>query len=84
VNPFHLFLGTRSVNIKDMWRKKRGARPPVHIGAAHPQTPFTNADVRRIRRICATGRHQSRLAREYGVSPAAINAIVRRKTWTHI
>lgn len=84
VNPEHLFLGTRKENLEDMRAKGRGSKPPLRRGAAHPMTPFTEQDIRGIRARASAGENQSAMAREFGVSSAAINSIVHRRSWTHV
>lgn len=69
-NPTHLFLGTQSDNIIDMYRKSRG-------GAR-----LTPDDIRTIRtRHAAGGISYKDLAQEYGVSKSAIEGAVSRRKW---
>lgn len=79
VNPAHLFLGTQADNMADMARKGRNQR-----GADHHQAILTESDVRSIRTRHAAGEKQNALAREYGLSKAAINLIVLRRNWRHV
>jgi hypothetical protein len=54
------------------------------VGEGHPSNRFTVEDVYDIRRRGAAGENQRQMAREYAVTPSAINAIIKRKTWTHL
>jgi hypothetical protein len=75
VNPAHLFLGTRSDNMKDMVAKRR------MIG----NVKLTEHQVREIRNKYANGRITLKsLSREYGISLEGIHGIIRRRTWKHI
>lgn len=94
-NPSHLFLGTQSENLADMWRKERGKKGDKHYarntpeklarGEQHGQSRLTEDQVREIRLMYATGLHsQSSLAKLFGVSQMSISKICRRETWKHI
>lgn len=95
-NPVHLFLGTLSDNMQDMWDKGRHA-PPVNKsgrdwapkgghrkGEAHLSARLTTADVLLVREQYAAGNGLTMLAGRYGVTKQAIRAIVLRKTWRHV
>lgn len=79
INPDHLFLGSDAENTADRHTKGRDAR-----GERHGRTHLTDADVRAIRAASADGVSQSALGRQYGLTQAAIWAIVHRKTWSHV
>lgn len=80
VNPAHLFATSPAGNTADMIRKGRG-----NHGERHHKTPLTEADVLWIREAYRTGeKNQMQLAAHFGISQAAVSAIVRRKSWTHI
>lgn len=81
VCPDHLFLGTNDDNMADMrakGRSQRGQRNGRHV--------FTPEQIREIRRRGAHHHYGlwTQLAREYGVSPTAIQSIVLRKNWGHV
>jgi len=81
-NPRHLFLGTASDNMKDMWAKNRHPRP---IGEKNNHAKLTKSSVLTIRDMYASGKyHQKDLAKLYHVSQALISAIITRRNWTHI
>lgn len=78
VNPDHLFLGTRQDNIDDRERKGRGAR---FYGEAHPRSTLTEEIVREIR---TDGRPTRFIAADYGINPATVRKVKRRKLWGHV
>ena len=80
VNPSHLFIGTHSDNMRDMFAKGRCLR----AGDAHPAAKVTEKDVLAIRAASATGESQSSLAKRYGVTVANISLIRRGVTWSHV
>ncbi len=92
VRPSHLFLGTRSDNMRDASLKGKLKRSEAHkkrIGETHSgeQNYFhrlTEAQVREIRSLnlprYAQGRYRD-LARKYGVIPATISNVVKGRTW---
>lgn len=82
-NPSHLFLGTMSDNMHDMWSKGRHA-PPARIGEGHHSAKLTEDDIRQIRALAASGVFQRVIAEQYGVTQTNVGQIVRRKTWTHV
>jgi hypothetical protein len=81
-NPEHLFLGTNTDNMRDMFRKGRANRAQ---GERNGATKLTAAQVRAIR-AQYTGRsgQQTELAREFQVYQSTISSIVLRKTWIRV
>lgn len=83
VNPSHLFLGTVPENNADMVAKSRQARGEMKTTIAI----LREEDVRAIR-LRYIPRHRihgaSAIAREYGMDPRSICAVVRRENWRHI
>jgi Mor family transcriptional regulator len=57
---------------------------PVDHSLLHQNTMLTSQGVRDIRRRYAAGETQADLAREYGVSPSNMYAVVNNKTWRDI
>lgn len=84
VNPSHLFLGTQADNIQDC--KAKGRYKLVHgsNGEANAQAKLCKAQIRLIRSALASGICQAQIARAFGVTPACISSIARRRTWRHI
>jgi hypothetical protein len=76
VNPAHLFLGTRTENNADMFRKKRNA-----VGTRHPRAKITEDDVRAIR---ASSEHNGAAAARYGISDSSVSRIRLRQSWAHV
>lgn len=94
VRPEHLFLGTQADNMADAARKGRTARGDRSGPRLHPErmtrgerrrdAKLTDAVVRVIRARHAAGTKQVDLARDYGVCRQTIQALLLRKTWTHV
>lgn len=81
VNPDHLFLGTRTDNMRDCARKGRIRRPPMG-GERNPRAILTAAQVAEIRaRYAAGGVLQRDLAAEYGVALPTIGHVLSGKNW---
>jgi hypothetical protein len=79
VNPGHLFLGTHLDNMDDMRAKGRNRQPR---GESTAQAKLTEPKVLEIRRLYASGGYtQTELGDDFGVTQAAISAIVTRKNW---
>lgn len=79
----HMFLGSITDNINDMWRKGRGKNAPFERGEKQWNSKMVPDQVRDIRNK-ATTQSQASIAREYGMSTPGINAIVLRRSWKHI
>lgn len=81
-NPAHLFIGTHADNSMDMVRKGRAASLP---GELSPHTDLTEAQVREIRAMYATGEFtQKEIGRRFGISGSGVGMIVRRQNWRHV
>lgn len=79
-NPHHLFLGTKSDNMKDMVSKGRSNK-----GSDVNTNKLTEVQVKEIRLYYKKGEmNKSELARKYGVYHTNIASIVNNKTWKHI
>lgn len=75
----HLFIGTRSDNMRDMFAKGRH-EVAMRRGDAHHRTVLTDAQIGEIRaRTTGTYGEKSALAREYGVSANHIGWILSGK-----
>jgi predicted XRE-type DNA-binding protein len=79
VNPKHLFLGTQADNVQDMMNKGRHAD---QRGELQSNVKLSEQQVLWIR----SNNHLSRkqVAEHFGVHPATITDIIKRRTWTHI
>jgi hypothetical protein len=84
VNPAHLFTGTHSDNMRDMWEKRRHAIPKVR-GELNPMSKLTQTKVDEIRSLYqrgVTGEFSLKgLSLCFGVSKSLIGLIVNYKVW---
>lgn len=87
-NPAHLFLGTHTDNVRDMYKKGRAGchlRPErLARGDRHGNSKLRESDIPTIRSMCLKGVHQRIIAKQYGVSQSQITAINTGKTWRHV
>jgi predicted DNA-binding protein (UPF0251 family) len=81
INPAHLFLGTRSDNVRDAVRKGRST---PQYGEFNPQAKLCAPVVQAIRRAAMLGCSQASLGRQYGVRQSTIWKILRRERWKHV
>lgn len=76
----HLRWATGSENALDKWPQGR-----MPHGEAHHKARLTEEKVRSIRERFAAGSiTKADLAREHGVTPQSIGAVIARTTWTHV
>jgi hypothetical protein len=78
VNPAHLFLGSHSENMKDMYRK---GRHPGHAGELNGQAKLSLEKAKQIRCRRAKGETAVELASEYGVAKTTILKVLRGQSW---
>jgi len=83
VNSEHLFLGTHTDNMHDMFAKGRGIVARAR-GEQNGSAKLTEEKVRRIFQLRREGWMQARLALEFGVSETSITLILSRKRWAHL
>lgn len=81
VNLDHLFVGSRTDNMRDCAAKGRVVIPRLR-GEELTQSKLMDSDVIAIR--AAVGKSQRAIAAEYGLSKSTIGHILRRKTWRHL
>ena len=70
VRPDHLFLGTRSDNMRDCSDKGRTPRAKINRDTAEY-----------IRRCCKAGQTQASVAAKHGITPTQVGRIVRGTCW---
>lgn len=70
---------TRRGNLAD----KRGHGTQTR-GEAHPVSKLTEADVREMFRLRASGMTQAKIAHRFGVSHSLPHLIFKRKLWSHL
>jgi len=80
-NPEHLFIGTHTDNMRDMFVK--GRRKPAN-GEKISTARLTEEQVRDIRTRYAQGVRIMVLSREFGVCRATIKNVVDRQAWKHV
>lgn len=78
-NPSHLTVGTNKENTKDKVNKERQAR-----GEKLPHSKLTEEDVLKIRDLSCEGYTQTAIAKEFGVTQAAISYMLCGNSWSHV
>ena len=79
VNPDHLYIGTPSDNMRDMYeRGRQGNRPK---GENHHENRLNWNKVAETRKMSGEGVKNTIIAEKYGVSDAMIGKIVRGLSW---
>jgi hypothetical protein len=81
VRPDHLFLGTQEDNVRDCrekgrWNDRRGSK--------NARSVLRESDIPEIRRRAKAGTTRAQLAREYGITWAAMRDVVNGKHWRHV
>lgn len=84
VRPNHLYVGTMSDNMKEMWNKGRHSTPGRRKGEASHLSKLTAEQVIRIRALARQGLTQQAIATQFGVTQTNVGQIVSRKIWAHI
>ena len=79
VNPHHLVLGTYKDNTQDAVSRDRMAR-----GERNSQAKLTADQAREIRCRWKAGVRQVDLAKEFGISQAAVSLVCTRKNWRRV
>lgn len=79
VNPDHLYIGTASDNMRDMYRRNRSGERPK--GEKHHSARLNWQKVREIRKLALSGVRNTVLAEQFGVSKVMVGKIVRNLSW---
>ena len=84
VNPFHLFSGTNTDNMKDKVAKGR-CYTGNQKGQSNGNSKLTDSVVKEIRLLYNGGGYTTvQLGKKYGVTRSTISYIVNNKTYTHL
>lgn len=84
VNPFHLFSGTNTDNVKDKVTKGR-CYTGNQKGQSNGNSKLTDSVVKEIRLLYNNRSYTTvQLGEKYGVHRATISYIVNNKTYTHL
>ena len=81
VNPAHLFLGTKTDNMRDCVSK--GRHIPMR-GEANGKAKLTAEIVIGIRWSHESGEPIKKIARRLGIDHKTVRDIVKRRRWTHV
>lgn len=76
----NLEVVTQTENIRRSFAKGRN----VASGSRQGRAAFTEDQVMNIKIRVRNGEKQNAIAKEFGVTPTAINCIIKGKTWTHV
>lgn len=80
VNPYHLWIGTQSDNLKDAVSKGRMYRPDTS-GDRNGNRKLDWGSVEEIRKMNLRGVRKNLIASAYNVSPSTIGEICANKIW---
>lgn len=75
INPRHLKLGDDASNMKDMWDKGRGVKPPK--GEDSINTKFKDSEIVAIRHKAHSGISFTEIAKEYKIHPSHVSRVAR-------
>jgi HNH endonuclease len=92
VNPAHLFLGTRSENNSDMWKKGRGKTFDANLipyasrlRGEQVAKVMTDETVRTLRvEYACGGTSFVKLGVKYGIGKTTVENIIKRRKWAHV
>lgn len=79
VNPDHLFIGSQSDNVRDMYEKGRG-----NTGEKHGRSKLTESQVLSIREKYRLGVPIKKIKEEFNLSRCHFDQIVNKRRWTHL
>lgn len=78
-NPEHLFVGSQTDNMNDMYSK---SRHPIRRGGANEQAKLSNGQAAYVRALYATDCwKQAEIAELLGVTPTIVSRVIRDTTY---
>jgi hypothetical protein len=80
INPDHLFLGTHTDNMQDMWQKNRQVLVNKY-GEDHPNSKLTLKQVIEIKKMLSENIKQKIIAQKFNVTRITISNIKTKKRW---
>lgn len=80
VNPDHLFLGTYKDNMQDKIKK---GRCNITHGENNPTSKLSNAEVERIKELCASSVPQRKIAQQFGINQSNVSRIAHFERRIH-
>lgn len=83
VNPDHLIVGTLSDNMKDMVKKGRNVSN-FRLGLKGEDAGNSKLKKDQVVKIFNDSRPQRQIAKDFGITQAAVSLIKRKKTWSFI
>ena len=83
VNPDHLALGTHQDNMDDMVAKGRQSKS-THQRAKGEENGNSKITEKEAKEIFADDRSQRAIAKDYGITQAAVSLIKQKRTWRSI
>lgn len=87
-NPNHLFPGTHSDNMEDMYMKGRknptGTPIPANRGSGNGMAKLTKEQVLKIRAMAKNRIHKKEIADRFGISASYVYDILKRRRWSHV
>lgn len=82
INPFHLFIGTQSQNMKDCSRR---CRMNTAKGNSRTSSVLTDDSVRQMRLLWEEGNlSQRKIAEMFNFGYSVVRAALERRTWRHV
>lgn len=80
-NPAHLFVGTHTDNMRDMFKK--GRRITMR-GTRQHLAKLTDEKVKEMRKLRAVGESFQQIGRRFGVSKCTAMSVCKGRTWKHV
>ncbi len=86
VNPGHLFLGTHSDNMLDMYAKNRQPKRLTQpmVGSMNGSAKLNEEKVSAIRKLRLSGKSLNEIAISYGVTGSNVSSICHNRIWKHV